>query len=318
MFAGVAEDAFVPLAMTTDEVESFRGRALVGGLGAMHVTEFAVNSAIVIKRTPRLIGLKAPQYLKVNMVVRGRCMIAQDGREAVLGCGDLVIYDTTRPFRFSTDDDFHMYGVIVPAELLRLPDSRIAQMTARRVDGREGMGAFASRFLRQVGCQLAIDRHQDNIHLADATLDLLTASFSEQLSGASNIGADHGRAGLLTRIRLFIESRLGDPRLSVSAIAAAHYISVRHLQKLFEDEGQTVTGWIRSRRIEHCRKDLVNTELAGVAVGDICRRWGFANLSSFSKAFKAAYGHSPRDYRAHSLRPRPEPAGAATAGTSGC
>jgi AraC-like DNA-binding protein len=303
-FAETIEDEFVPLVLKMDEVGSFRGYTRVASLGAMHMTEAAVGSGMIMSRTAKTIKRKAPDYLKVNLQLRGSCTIAQDGRAATLSPGDFVIYDTTRPFSIASKDAFHIYGVIVPTELLRLPDSRLAWLKARRISGRRGMGAIASQVLSEVGSRVATGGHRDNIHLADAILDLLTASFAEQLSDHNGIGSDTGRRGLLVRIRAFIESRLDDPQLNAATIAAAHYISVRYLQKLFAEEDQTVAGWIRARRIEHCRKDLSNVELADVAVGDICRRWGFGDAASFSKIFKAVHGLAPRDYRTQELSAR--------------
>jgi AraC-like DNA-binding protein len=303
-FAGSIEDSFVPLALRMDEVESFRGCNRVAGLGAIRITDVAVGSGIVMSRTPKTIKRKAPDYLKVNLLSRGACTIAQDDRAATLGPGDFVIYDSTRPFHIASNHAFRMYGVIVPTELLRLPDSRLALLKVRRISGREGTGAIVSQVLSEVAGRIATGGHTDNIHLADAILDLLTASFAEQLSDHNRIGSDTGRRGLLVRIRAFIESRLDDPKLNHATIAAAHYISVRHLQKLFEEEDQTVTAWIRSRRMEHCRKDLSNGELADVAIGDIYRRWGFRDAASFSKIFKAVHGLAPRDYRIQALSAR--------------
>ena len=303
-FAGVIEDTFVPLVLTVGEIGSFRGHARVAGLGAMYLTEIAVGSGIIMNRTRKTIKRKAPEYLKLSLQLRGRSMISQDGRHATLNPGDFVIYDTTRPFRVASDDAFHMYGVVIPMQLLRLADSRLTELTVRRFSGRLGMGAFVSQFLGQIGNQLAAGRHTDNIHLADAILDLLKASFAEHSFGHSAIGPNSGRNELRTRIVVFIESRLNDTQLNIATIAAAHHISVRHLQKLFEDVNQTVTGWIRARRIEYCRKDLSNVELADVAVGDICRRWGFVDAAHFSKAFKAVHGLAPRDYRAQALTPQ--------------
>ena len=46
----------------------------------------------------------------------------------------------------------------------------------------------------------------------------------------------------------FIQQHPGDPGLSPAEIAAAHHISLRLLHKLFQEQGETVAGWIRARR----------------------------------------------------------------------
>ena len=119
---------------------------------------------------------------------------------------------------------------------------------------------------------------------------------------AHRVHADARRRGLLLRIQAFLEARLGDPELDPAAVAAAHHISVRYLQKLFEEEGETVAGWIRARRLEHCRRDLAEARLAGLPVSSVAARWGLVDAAHFSRLFKAAYGLSPREYRLGALR----------------
>jgi len=60
----------------------------------------------------------------------------------------------------------------------------------------------------------------------------------------------------------FILENLSDTGLSPTMVAAAHHMSLRSLHQLFHDEGLTVAGWIRKRRLECCRHDLSNPALA--------------------------------------------------------
>lgn len=55
--------------------------------------------------------------------------------------------------------------------------------------------------------------------------------------------------------------------------------------------------YVWSRRLENCRNDLLSQSRTGQRVSDIALRWGFNDLSHFSRAFKRSFGHSPRDYR---------------------
>jgi AraC-like DNA-binding protein len=112
----------------------------------------------------------------------------------------------------------------------------------------------------------------------------------------------------MLRIRAFIEERLDDDALDISKIAAAHHISVRYLQLLFQQEGQTVSGWIRDRRIDHCRRDLTNAALAETPMYSIAARWGLGSGSHFSRLFKATFDETPGDYRARALNGVPPPA----------
>ncbi|MBO0807953.1 MAG: helix-turn-helix domain-containing protein [Actinobacteria bacterium] len=105
-----------------------------------------------------------------------------------------------------------------------------------------------------------------------------------------------GRA-LLVSVHRYIEERLGEPNLSPAVIAAAHHVSVRYLYRLFERQGMSVAGWIRHRRLERCRRDLLDPEQWGRSVASIGARRGFADPVHFSRVFRAAYGLPPGEFR---------------------
>ncbi|WP_234313715.1 helix-turn-helix domain-containing protein [Streptomyces sp. NBRC 109706] len=71
---------------------------------------------------------------------------------------------------------------------------------------------------------------------------------------------------------------------------------------MFQQHGTTVTGFVRRQRLERARRELANPLLAGVTVSAIALRLGFRRPAEFSRAFRAAYGVPPRDYRAAALR----------------
>ncbi len=102
---------------------------------------------------------------------------------------------------------------------------------------------------------------------------------------------------LMARIVAYIDHRLGDPDLCPPSIAAAHYLSIRGLYRMFEARGVSAARFIRSRRLERCRAELVSPSMAGVPVGVIAQRWGFRSCSHFSRVFLEEYGESPAAYR---------------------
>lgn len=103
---------------------------------------------------------------------------------------------------------------------------------------------------------------------------------------------------LAARVRRFVEANLSDPGLSSRSIAAAHFVSVRQLQKVFEAEGEPVTTLVRNRRLERCRRDLADPFRRQESIATVRTRWGFLDAAHFSRLFRAAYGLSPREYRA--------------------
>lgn len=96
--------------------------------------------------------------------------------------------------------------------------------------------------------------------------------------------------------RDFIDRNLSRS-LTVREIALAAGASVRTLQNQFgEDLDQTITGYLRDRRLERARADLADTSPGqGVTVSDIATRWGFTHLGRFAVVYRARFGESPSD-----------------------
>jgi hypothetical protein len=90
-FQQTVRDVYGPLALSTDDVAAFRGRIRFARLGAVHLSESYIADELVVRRTPRLIRDAARDYLKVVLPLGGRCIVAQDGREASLAPGDFVL-----------------------------------------------------------------------------------------------------------------------------------------------------------------------------------------------------------------------------------
>ena|SRR6266498_1244279 len=131
---------------------------------------------------------------------------------------------------------------------------------------------------------------------------------SNEPNRAEMVPPTTARRALLERIYAFMAERLADPGLSPGTIAAAHHISVRYLHKLFETQPSTVAGWIRQRRLDQCRRDLLNPALLDRPVSAIGNRAGFASPTHFTRAFRAAYGLPPAKFRATATT-SPAPAG---------
>jgi AraC-like DNA-binding protein len=108
--------------------------------------------------------------------------------------------------------------------------------------------------------------------------------------------------GLFRRIQAFIVLRLPDPGLTPAVIATAHHISARTLHRVFRAHQSTVSGTIRTLRLEHCRAELLDPRSVVRSVNAVGRRWGFADPAHFTRAFKGAFGMSPAAYRSRYLR----------------
>jgi AraC-like DNA-binding protein len=144
------------------------------------------------------------------------------------------------------------------------------------------------------------------VRLVYSLADLLTTVLLEHLWAIVPGGS---RQGLMLEITAYLDDHLGEPELSAETVASAHYISPRYLRKLFEEQHTKVSEWIRVRRLESCRRQLVDPVMANEAISAIAARWGFPDPAHFSRLFKSTYGRSPRQFRREGLgQERDDPA----------
>ncbi|MEX0159292.1 MULTISPECIES: helix-turn-helix domain-containing protein [unclassified Microbacterium] len=294
-FRAAVSESFVPLQVSTAGPDHFRGIIRGASVDEVHVNEVRATSH-VLERTPELIARSDRSYFKLSLMLAGTGMLIQDDREAVLQAGDLAVYDTDRPYSLVFDDDFRTMVVMFPKHLISLPSDMIGQLTAVRISGQGGLGGMVVPYLTQLAGNLDQLAGTTGARLAHSALDLVTMVFTREL-GLDEVSADPHRA-LVQRIRSYIDRNLASTDLGPATIASAHFISTRHLHGLFQEQGVTVSTWIRTRRLEQCRRDLLDPMLADRPVAAIAARWGFVDAAHFSRAFKTAFGISPSEYRA--------------------
>lgn len=233
---------------------------------------------------------------RVDLVQEGEIVLSQDGRQAVLGAGDVAFLDGARPFRGTVAEGVRLVGVLFPLRLVPVPRDVLRRVTATRVDGRSVSGAMLASFLAALGPRLDSVAPGEEAGISSAAGDLLTAALAHLAGHAED--ADRSRSALVARIRRFVETEISDPGLGPARIAAAHHVSVRLLHRLFEGEDMTVAQLVRTRRLEGSRCDLADPALRDLSIGAVAARWGITDSARFSHVFRATYGLSPRQYRA--------------------
>ena len=294
-FRSLASDSFVPLRITAEGHGPFAGKLSTADADDVIFTEVVAKPHLV-ERTPELIENGGSGYYKVSLLLAGSSILVQDGREVVMQPGDLSVYDTSRPYSLLFGEDIRNLIMMFPKNRLDLPVPVTEQLTAVSLSKEHsGLAPVISSFLSQFPAQLAPLPERIRAKLAHTSLDLIATLFSSILDADAANRDPHQL--LLQRIYSYIDDNLASPELSPGTIAHAHYVSTRHLHSLFRQADTTVSTWIRERRLERCREDLLDPVLSDRPVAAIAMRWGFTDAAHFSRVFKAAYGVSPSELR---------------------
>ncbi|MCO5971892.1 helix-turn-helix domain-containing protein [Actinoallomurus soli] len=302
----MAAQEIVPTIVHSDRRTNFYASVKLLQLGSVNVSELEYDD-MGSTRTPRLIRQADPERWMLALVSRGSMWVEQSRSRAEPSLGDLVLYDTSRPFRSQILDQGSPCRTVLlqlPRKALPLPEQMLRAQVARPISSTRGSAALLSRFLEGTLEHAKTLTSDECTRLEAVIIGLMTTVFAADAEDL--IPPQTRQQALLQQVKAFALGNLHDPRLSPTMIAAAHHISVRYLHHLFHEDGQSVGEFIRWQRLERCRTDLADPRLINRTVTDVGARWGFRDAAVFNRAFKAAYGIPPGQHR---RRQAPTPPG---------
>jgi AraC-like DNA-binding protein len=259
------------------------------------------SSGWAVTRSPRYLRLEGPPMVSLSLQVHGTGRFGQSDRQDLVEPGELMLNDLTIPYEFAWSGSGGARALQVPYDALAVPP-HIVRRGAER--------------LRVSPLYEMVRAHIDRLHadadtlagdpgaaaLGTATVELVRAL----LTSASGVDA-HARPALaetlLQRVLAYVRTHLTEPDLTAARVAHAHNISVRALYRLCAQSGLSLEQWIIEQRLEGARAALVSPVGRTRTIASVARAWGFTDPSHFTRRFKAAYGVTPRRWRASASGP---------------
>ena len=269
-------------------------RGVITNLGDLTICS-GRTSAFRVERTPALAHDALEPSIFVNMQVTGSSVVVQGDQEAVLQPGGLVICDSTAPYTLVNDTGIAGEFFRIPHSALALPHNMIRKACAVSLSPGHPLTSLTNDYLRRLAADPALLTAPNADLVGYPSIELVRAVIVTHLK-ADELAAKLLAATLQLRILEYARKHLNDPHLSAERIAFAHYISERHLYRVLAESGISLAEWIRTHRLEACRRDLAKTTTTTI-IAAIARRHGFTNMSGFSRAFRAEYGLSPGEWR---------------------
>ncbi|MFG2042999.1 helix-turn-helix domain-containing protein [Dactylosporangium sp. NPDC048998] len=292
----MAIKAHVPVALDTSQRDDFLASIDVIDLGPMTLTRTS-HPPIQARRTTTMIRSNDPEIMMLTYVNRGLMTVDSNGRVAALGPGFLTVVDTSRPTMTLNNVDSSDITLQFPRSLLGLRRSQLDALLAVPVAAAEGIGGLIAYILLDL-CRNAGNYDAPLVARLTTTVTDLLAGLVRTASGSRRPVPPSGRDRIRhMRIYAYIERHLTDPALTPNAIAEAHGLSVRQLDRIFQVDGASPSGWIRRQRLDRCRADLVDPAQSWQAIADVGARWGFPDPAGFNRAFRREYAMPPGEYR---------------------
>ncbi|MFP3460003.1 helix-turn-helix domain-containing protein [Arthrobacter globiformis] len=282
----IISKSFVPLTAEPVAKDGFRGNLRQATIGGLELSTVVADGQRV-RRTRSLIAHGSGEFLLASIQVQGEGKVEQDGRATVLSPGEMVFYDSARPYALSFEQPMHQVVVRVPKQDVVFHDSRA--FTARSL-GRGTPGAAVASFLLSFSETAMVDPGAASV-LESHALGLLSAATSYASRTAPPAVAVDAMAQ--EKVFDFLRKNLADSRLDAVIIAKACNVSRRTLYRLTGPIG--IGGRLRQMRLERARFLLQSGEDRPISA--IAAACGFESESGFYRAFRAATGMTPVEYR---------------------
>jgi AraC-like DNA-binding protein len=267
-----------------------------------------VDDEVRTARTAEHIDDGPADYL-LSLQLAGTAEFRQDGRVGRVAPGDMIFYDSSRPVEIVSGESYRSLCFRFPTTGAGSADlrghRRAGELTATTLGGARGLTpavagllTWLHEALEQAG---AGSRPGAVLTTARHAAELACTLFDDEPARRGLLEACDPHEELRERIDRHIDGSLADPTLSPRSVAAALFVSTRHLHALLAEDGRTVAGTIRERRMQRCLADLADPAQAATPVSGIAQRWGLPNATRFGQLVKQATGRTPVAYRRAAL-----------------
>lgn len=142
---------------------------------------------------------------------------------------------------------------------------------------------------------VASPRQQEMV--ANHLHDLLALAIGVVGDEAQMARARGGAAARLYALKADIDRHLFEHRLGAEFLARASGVTRRHVHRLFEAEGVTLSKYIFERRMLEAYRLLTRPEANGRTIVDIAFSVGFNDLSYFNRGFARRFAATPQEVR---------------------
>jgi AraC family transcriptional regulator, positive regulator of tynA and feaB len=245
-----------------------------------------------VERSRRDVCLDGLDRYKALIQIAGQSRLYQNDQAVQLGVGDVVLIDSARPMTCVFE------GSSTRWLALYLPRrSLIDNIGFEPPAGACSRGELpAGRLLYEVALNAlkgsAAESSPGDSYMRLVVYDLLGALFAP--SDPSPLPSRRAN-NLFMRVRGVVKNRFADADFGPAEAATELGISLRYLQKLFNQRGTTCTEYIYSLRLNHAARLLDCRALlrASEPLSAIAYACGFNDYTHFARKFRQRFGYSP-------------------------
>ena len=268
----------------------FRGSIRTHDIGSLQLAEIGLSPCRVI-RDHRDEHYRGDQLFLIYQA-EGCTRMCQRSSEVTLLPGDSTLIDSRFPSVFESQEGFRQYSFHLPLPLVEEHFGRRPLPLAQPIHGDRGTGRLLSDLLS------SLVRNASS--LAGVELTGLTLQWLSTALGVNECGegahALERRAICAQAVARYINSHIDEQDLTPQGIATHFNVSLRQLYRIMSSAGSTPAAMIWKHRLERARVLLASSGQR-VPIIEIALSCGFKDGAHFSRAYRKAFGHSPKASR---------------------
>ncbi|MGH0002756.1 helix-turn-helix domain-containing protein [Pseudovibrio ascidiaceicola] len=278
--------------VTNTEAGSVTGNASILQLGDVDCARVAHN-AKEITRGPADISKDDEAYYFLILQLRGEAELEQNGQTALLSKpGDMTLIDSVKSssFRANRTLGSDQISIHIPRHLLhRHFNSTYA--CGRKIPAFSGSGQLINAHLNLL---LEAQPGSQKQHLLSGAFnDVVSATFLEEDTGALQEGYDK-----LQLLLSLIHDNALEESFNIDELSKLSSMSRSSIYRLFREHGLSCNEQIAKVRVGRFKRELsrrLHTRQA-FRISQLAFEFGFRDLSTFNRAFRAQVGMSPRTF----------------------
>jgi AraC-like DNA-binding protein len=269
-------------------------------LGGLLVSAVDFDGQRFVRDRRKTIADGLDHYL-VQLYATGGLVGEAGDHGRVLQGGDVQILDLTQS-NITQAAPSGTVAIVVPRETLDQALPAPGDLHGLILRGHSGMGGLLGDYMRSLVARADSMTVAEAPLVAQATTDMIVACFQSTAETTERARAAIDQT-MRQRIQRHIAAHLDSPALQAEALCTEFRISRSQLYRLFEPVGG-VARYIQEQRLTRACAELCNPAHDHRRIYEIAFSLGFSSEAHFSRVFRATFGLSPSDVRAHALAAR--------------
>jgi AraC family transcriptional activator of tynA and feaB len=245
----------------------------------------------------RAAAARGEGHILVSLQVGGGARLVQGAREVSVdaGAGAVGLLDVSRPFELCFPAEVERIFVFMPRAAVRARAPWLERAAPISLGRDTPVAGILREYMEGIGDPARALDERTTLILLDGFVGAIAVASALQ-QGRTAARGDDRRALRLAALQAHMRSRLGDPALAPSGVAAAFGISARSVHKCFDGSGATFSEWLRRERLDACASAL-EAGPADARIAETALAAGFNDISHFNRSFKARFKMTPRQWR---------------------